>query len=110
MYFNPLGRKSPADRLAPFPELTASAATEDGAQAPTPSTDHSTPGHNAFAYLVGLHEAHVVKVVVQPLDLLRQLHFEQADSTSVFFCLHSANKVGKREGVIPSDCDLRSCP
>ena len=36
-------------------------------------------GQNALAYLVGLREAHVVQIIVQPLDLLRQRYLEETD-------------------------------
>ncbi len=42
-------------------------------------------GRDAFAYLIGLGETHVVQVVVQPLDLLRQRHLEQTDISLGFF-------------------------
>ncbi|MNR53483.1 hypothetical protein D3C85_1735050 [compost metagenome] len=36
-------------------------------------------GDDAIADLIRLGEPHVIQIVVQPLDLLRQRHFRQAN-------------------------------
>ncbi|MCY1358743.1 hypothetical protein D9M69_452850 [compost metagenome] len=47
----------------------------------TPGGDGDDPISN----LIGLRESHVVQIVVQALDLLRQRHLEEADFNLRFF-------------------------
>lgn len=68
-------------------------------------------GGDAFAHLIGLSKTHVVQVVMQPLDLLRQRHLEQPDIDPWgSSCLHIASNAGRRDGVMPSDSAMRNWP
>jgi len=42
-------------------------------------------GYNAIAHLIGLRKPHVVQIVMQPSELLRQGHLEEADLGFWFF-------------------------
>lgn len=67
-------------------------------------------GDDTIANFIGAGEPHVVQVVIQTLDLLRQRHLEQADFDFGSSCRHSASSAGKRDGVMPSDKATRNWP